>query len=220
MAKGIRSKWKRKMRKIKRERNAPKELKKLKIALGLQEDDNPRQRRYKFSDIRELITKPTVNQATGTTFDLRYVPSKDVAAMDEERQVKIAEHKLAMEEKAAEKARKREEAAMEIEEGIGFRVRGREGKPKKPSRLEELENEEGDLDLEYTQNILRLPDADDDQDEDVQKKLEKRRKSLLNEHGQYPIWMSSKKVKQLQGARRKKKAKAKAKQGKVTKKRK
>ena len=35
------------------------------------------------SDIRELITKPGVNQATGTTFDLRFVPSKDVTPMED-----------------------------------------------------------------------------------------------------------------------------------------
>ncbi|XP_072026277.1 uncharacterized protein [Amphiura filiformis] len=134
MAKGLRSKWKRKMRAIKREKNAPKELKKLKIILGLQADDNPRKRRYKFDDLRELITKPGVNQATGTTFDLRFVPSKDVAPME------------AASENKEEQPAKKEDNGMEVE-----------------ADKDNVEYVENDI------TILRHPEAESDDDEEIQK---------------------------------------------------
>ncbi|XP_041460323.1 protein LLP homolog [Lytechinus variegatus] len=80
MAKSLRSKSKRKLKAVKRKRNAPKELIRLKKCLKLDgyDKEDPSKKRYQFDDIRELITKPDVNQATGKDYDVRFLPGSDV----------------------------------------------------------------------------------------------------------------------------------------------
>ncbi|XP_033114000.1 protein LLP homolog [Anneissia japonica] len=81
MAKSIRSKRKRKLRNIKRTKNAPKELQRLKKCLNMQGADTE-PKRYNFSDIRELIKKDEVNQATGTRYNLSKIPGYNYFGMD------------------------------------------------------------------------------------------------------------------------------------------
>ncbi|XP_072174602.1 protein LLP homolog [Diadema setosum] len=80
MAKSLRSKSRRKLRAVKRKRNAPKELVRLKKCLKMEgyDKEDPSKRRYKFDDIRELINKPDVNQATGKDYDVRFIPGSDL----------------------------------------------------------------------------------------------------------------------------------------------
>lgn len=66
--------------------------------------------------------------------------------------------------------------------------------------------------------VFLFTEAESDQDEEMQEKLEQRRKSLMNEHGNYPIWMSARKVKVLKGKNKKRKKQKKLASGKVTKK--
>ena len=67
-------------------------------------------------------------------------------------------------------------------------------------------------------SFFLFTEAESDQDEEMQEKLEQRRKSLMNEHGNYPIWMSARKVKVLKGKNKKRKKQKKLASGKVTKK--
>ena len=58
MAKSLRSKWKRKMRAVKRKKNAPKELKRLVETLALGKDGE-----IKDEEMKELVTGRTFSHA-------------------------------------------------------------------------------------------------------------------------------------------------------------
>ncbi|XP_022103948.1 protein LLP homolog [Acanthaster planci] len=147
MAKSIRSKRMRKLRAIKRTRNAPREAKRLKKILGLlkPEEDDPEKNVYKFSDVRDMIlNKPTVNQASGTAYDLRFVPDRDKIKTD---------------------AAQPEETTMDDDT---------ENKSvTDPERQETMEAMEEDGEAKPKQ------------------------KGLQNEHGNYPIWMSHRRIKKI-----------------------
>ncbi|XP_033646758.1 protein LLP homolog [Asterias rubens] len=145
MAKSIRSKRMKKLRAIKRARNGPRETKRLKKILGLlkPEEEDVIKKVYKFEDLRELITKPGVNQASGTKYDLRYVPDRD---------------KIKGTGEAAEDAMVDENNENE---------------------------EENKLDAEQLESMET--DGED----------KKKGKGLKNEHGNYPIWMSHRKIKKI-----------------------
>ncbi|XP_036374129.1 protein LLP homolog [Megalops cyprinoides] len=126
MAKSLRSKWKRKMRAEKRKKNAPKELARLKTALGLDGKGE-----INMKDVQEIAT---------------VVP--------------------------AEKVKKVEDVDVD------------------------MEGDDGEL---YASKM------------DMDSKRNK--KTLLDEHGQYPTWMSQRQAKKMKGKRNTKKAKAKKKKG-------
>ncbi|XP_049616794.1 protein LLP homolog [Syngnathus scovelli] len=111
MAKSLRSKWKRKMRAEKRKKNAPKELARLKTALGLAKKGDD----AVMTDMQEIATVVPV-----------------------------------------EKIKKEADAVME-------------------------------------------KDGDNDSTMDLDSKRNK--KTLLNEHGQYPVWMSQRQAKKLKSKR-------------------
>uniref|UniRef100_A0A0E9XMM2 Protein LLP homolog n=1 Tax=Anguilla anguilla TaxID=7936 RepID=A0A0E9XMM2_ANGAN len=122
MAKSLRSKWKRKMRAEKRKKNAPKELARLKSALGLGGKGE-----ISMKDVQEIAT---------------VVPA----------------------EKLKEKA-----ADVDMDG----------------------EDDTGNMDLDSKRN----------------------KRTQLNEHGQYPVWMSQRQAKKLKGKRTAKKGKAKKPKG-------
>ncbi|XP_064198935.1 protein LLP homolog [Anguilla rostrata] len=122
MAKSLRSKWKRKMRAEKRKKNAPKELARLKSALGLGGKGE-----ISMKDVEEIAT---------------VVPA----------------------EKLKEKA-----ADVDMDG----------------------EDDTGNMDLDSKRN----------------------KRTQLNEHGQYPVWMSQRQAKKLKGKRTAKKGKAKKPKG-------
>ncbi|XP_071961570.1 protein LLP homolog [Antedon mediterranea] len=89
MAKSIRSKRKRKLRNIKRVRNAPKELQRLKKCLNMAGADTE-PKRYDFADIRELIKKEEVNQATGSRYNLSKIQGYNYFGMEVQESIEAA----------------------------------------------------------------------------------------------------------------------------------
>ncbi len=142
MAKSIRSKRMKKLRAIKRARNGPRETKRLKKILGLlkPEEEDQIKKVYKFDDIKDLVTKPSVNQASGTKYDLRFVPDKD---------------KIKAASEAAEDA------------------------------MVDENEEENKLNSELLESMETDGEA------------KKKGKGLKNEHGNYPIWMSHRRIKKI-----------------------
>ncbi|XP_038061258.1 protein LLP homolog [Patiria miniata] len=144
MAKSIRSKRMRKLRAIKRARNGPRETKRLKKILGLlkPEEEDPENNVYKFTDVREtILDKPTLNQASGTAYDLRRVPDRD-------------------------------------------KIKAAAAQPKEITMDEDAENK-----------TVMDPEHQESMETDTAAKP--KQKGIKNEHGNYPIWMSHRRIKKI-----------------------